>query len=73
MGLKYKGEEYGWAVYDWMKEILKKGPLDCQAVRETARFHGFTKGEIHAARKALGVVTIRTNNIWQWKLPAKKK
>lgn len=62
---------------EWLAEYLK-GPVfkNCERVRASAEKRGFTKGQLSAARKKLGVATVSDSTKqngaaknWYWLIP----
>ena len=56
----------------WLQKFLQgKGWVACEVVRAAAMKKGFTKGQLRAARKELGVSTDHDNRIghdeWYWR------
>ena len=64
--------------YDWLKNFLSAGPVETSVIRKAGRQAGFTRGDLHEAKRVLGAIT--TNNAghhhrenpatkWYWSLP----
>jgi hypothetical protein len=56
---------------DFLREILKEGPMRTLEVAHEARSQGFSERTLRRAKKKLGVIASRTERLgpWQWELP----
>lgn len=65
--------EYGETAEMWLAEYLAAGAMNYHMVKSTARIEGFTRGELKAARKTLGVKLITPEpGVYLWGLPGKE-
>ena len=66
---------------DWLAERLgKRGTeMPCDLIREEAKAAGYTKAQLKAARRELGVKTFhwfessKDTEVWFWFLPTKEE
>lgn len=67
-------------ICEWLRRLLKDGPLDVAEVRLAAKAAGYKKTELRRAREQLGVITANNwsenhpfTDHWFWSLPGDER
>jgi len=58
---------------EYLQETLAAGPIPSAEILKQSKKDGIAERTLNRAKKDIGIISARENDVWYWKMPEKKE